>query len=339
MVMTRHSHNDAGKPMTLFIVLSLSLWVIANTEAQEKTIRPDNMACPVTANLFPEQVRRTDFIRFIFPAGAIPRRISIALTHPDKKDLSIEYRWVGNGNWGAQTGVFVANGEGKTDCFFLGYHARIPENVPCNEFVLYIPEIISIKEIAFSNLPSEKPIVQCPMPELEQEINEAYVACGVNPKDESKALLLIQLLEKITPRYDCRRSFDSEPVPAWWMASIWASDRWIEYLYHKVLEGNADALRVYVKFFETSDGGIAEVMSEQMWGILKDRPLLILENWAGIKENRKWILMCRPSPRFGGSNDISRMIAIYEDIAGEEQKFKSACDEIISILSKKGLAE
>jgi hypothetical protein len=163
MVMTRHSHNDAGKPMTLFIVLSLSLWVIANTEAQEKTIRPDNMACPVTANLFPEQVRRTDFIRFIFPAGAIPRRISIALTHPDKKDLSIEYRWVGNGNWGAQTGVFVANGEGKTDCFFLGYHARIPENVPCNEFVLLFRRSLASRRSLFPTCRQRSPScsVQC----------------------------------------------------------------------------------------------------------------------------------------------------------------------------------
>jgi len=331
----RHFRTDARKRRFLFIALWFSLCVIASLEAQEKTLRPNDLACPVTANLYPELLRRTDFIRFIFPADAVPRRISIALINPDNKDISIEYRWVGNGKWGIKTGFFVANGEGKTNCFFLGYHTGIPENIPCKEFILFIPEKILAKEIAFSSLPSEKPIVLCPMPELEQEINEAYVACGLNPKDESKASLLIQLLEKITPRYDCRRPFDSEPVPAWWMASKGASDRWIDYLYHKVLENNADALRVYVKFFETSDGHIAEEMSEQMWRILKDRPLLILENWNGIEVNKKWVLMCRPWPSQGGSPLISEMIEIYKDIARKEPKYKSACDDIISLLNEK----
>jgi hypothetical protein len=332
MAMATHSHNDACKPRTLFIVLSLSLCVITSLEAQEKTVRPDDLACPVTANLFPEQVRTTDSIKFIFSNGAIPRRISIALINPENKDISIGYRWVGNGLWGVQTGIFIANGEGKTDCFFLG--SRIPENVACKEFVLSIPENIRVKEIAFSNLPSEKPIVLCPMPELEQEINEAYGACGLNPKDESKASLLIQLLEKITPRYDCRRPFDSEPVPAWWLANHEAPWRWIDYLYHKVLENNADALRVYEKFLATSDGAVAEIMSEQMWGILHDLPLFILENWTGIEDNKEWVLIARPWPS-QGSVEINNMIEIYGDVARRKPKYKAACDEIISILSEK----
>jgi len=334
----RHFRTDARKRRFLFIVLWSSLCVIASLEAQEKTLRPNDLACPVTANLYPEQLRRTDFIRFIFPADAVLRRISIALIDPDNKDISIEYRWVGNGKWGIKTGFFVANGEGKTNCFFLGYHTGIPGNVPCKEFILFIPEKILVKEIAFSSLPSEKPIVLCPMPELEQKINEAYVACGLDPKDESKVSLLIQLLEKIAPIYDCRRPFDFEPVPAWWLANHDAVWRWTNYLYQKVRENNADALRVYEKFLATSDGAFAEVMSEQMWGFLHDRPLFILDNWSGIENNKDWVLKARPWPS-QGNTEIGEMIQIYRDIACKEPKYKSACDEIISILNEKDSVE
>jgi len=333
MAMTRHPHNDAGKATTLLIVLSLALCVIASTEAQEKMVLPDDLACPATANLFPEKSRDPDFIRYVFPNNAIPRRVSIALVQPEGKEVPIRFSWIGAiRGWGECSGYFVVKGDGNPNCFFLDYQwTGIPGNIPCKEFNLRIPEDIGVKEIAFSSLPSEKPEVLCPMPELAQEITNAFVDCQLNPEDESKSLILIQLLEKATPKYDCRGG-GSVPVPAWWLVDNQITDDWVHWLYRKALEKNTSALRVYVKFVDTSSGYVAEYMHDQFWVILHDLPFFILDNWAYIKEYKESILASRElqSP----ANNIE-MINIYSDIARKEPRFKSACDEIISILNGK----
>jgi hypothetical protein len=270
----------------------------------------------------------------------------MALVHPEGKEIPVRFTWVPArdphvpfANWGERTGVLVANGTGKTDCFFLGWEETdIPGNAPCKEFVLVIPEDIIVKGISFSSLPSEKPQVLCPMPELEKEIEQAFGDCSRNPRDKGKALVLIRLLERTTPSYDCRRSYDTRPVPAWWLAYHEAPWRWVDYLHDRVLENNGDALRVYQKFLASSDGAYAEVWAEEMWGILHDRPLLVLENWTGIEDNRDWLLVARPWPAQGESR-IGEMVEIFRDIASKEPKYKPACDEIISILSKKSQAE
>jgi hypothetical protein len=322
---------------SLLIGSFFSLLVITSPEAQEKPVRPDESACPVRANLFPEQIRRTDFIRFIFREGnAFPRRISLALIHPQKEGMFIEYRWTGDRK--VRSGTLAANGEGRIDCFFLGIEA-IAEDDFCKEFILFIPEEIIVNEIAFSSREVEQPQILCPMPGLAEDIEKAFSDCVLYPRDESKTLRLIQLLEKTTPKYGCRRAFDSRPVPAWWLAGSDAQWRWIGYLYDSILENNSEALRVFTKFLTTSDGAFAEVISEQLWGILWDRPLLILENWTGIEPNKEWVLMCRPSPYLGGRDEVGNVIAILKDMSNKEPKYKSACEEIISILSEKSNAD
>jgi hypothetical protein len=332
----RHPSKDTSRRWSLLLSLTLILGLVTSLKAQGNVLRPSKNACPVTANLFPEQRRRTDFIRFLFPNKSIPRRISIALAPSENLDSPIEFRWTGEEDWGVVTGFLTVNGEGRTDCFSLAWrNTSVPENVACKEFILFIPESIQVKEIHFSSLPSEQPQVLCPMPELEQEINEAYKAWGADPKDANRSSRLIGLLERITPKYDCRRSFDSEPVPAWWLADHESKWLWIDFLYNRILDNDPDALRVYVKFYDDSSGAIAEVMSENLWTIFKDRPLLILENWSMIKDDPEWPLMYRPWPP-SGSISINGMVEIYSDIAIKEPKYRSACDEIISILSEKG---
>jgi hypothetical protein len=334
--------HNTSRYGTLLTVLALSsLSIIPALEAQGKTVRPNELACPVTANLSPEQSRIGDSIRFVFPDGSIPRRISMALVHPEGKDIDVRFTWAGANeprvpyvNWGKRTGVLVINGTGKTDCFFLGWRETdIPENVPCKEFALVVPESILVKEISFSSLPSEKPQVLCPMPELVREIEQAFEDCKRNPQDMNKTQVLIQLLEKATPRYDCRRSYDSRPVPAWWLGDhdAW---RWVDYLLDRVLKDDGDALRVFEKFLASSDGAFAEVWSEEMSEILRNKPLLVLENWTGSEDNRMAVGMARPWP-LHGNPEIDHLIEIYRDIAAKEPKYKSACDEIIRILDEK----
>jgi len=74
---------------------------------------------------------------------------------------------------------------------------------------------------------------------------------------------------------------------------------------------------VCVKYYDNSSGAIAEVMSENLWTIFKDRPLLILENWSVIKDDPEWPLMYRPWPP-SGSISINDMIEIYQDIASND---------------------
>ncbi len=133
----------------LSAILAFSIGVIG----QEKTIRPDEAACPVTANLFPKQVRRFDFIRFIFPTTDFPRRISLVLIHPQKERISIDYRWVGNRL--TRDGILVADGDGRTDCYFLGYEG-IAEDDYIKEFILWVPENVIVKEVVFSSREREK---------------------------------------------------------------------------------------------------------------------------------------------------------------------------------------
>jgi hypothetical protein len=322
----------------LLIILSLPISIIA----QEKTVRPDELACPVTANLSPDQSRFGNSFSFVFPDGSILRRISMALTHPEGKDIAVRFTWVPAkdphvplANWGESRGILLANGIGRTDCFFLGWEETdIPENVPCKEFVLDVPEGVLVREVSFSSLPSEKPQVLCPMPELEREIEQAYSDCQANPQDKGKSLLLIQLLEKATPRYDCRRSYDSQPVPAWWLANHEAPWRWVNYLLARIRKDDGDALRAYQKFLASSDGVYAEEWREDMRQVLGNKPLLVLENWTGSEENRVAVGMAGPFPSQGDSH-IDNIIGIYRDIALKEARYKSACEQIISILSKK----
>jgi len=332
MGIAMHPRKHASRLGSILLALPLILGIIIILEAQDNALRPSKDACPVTANLFPEQRRRTDFTRFIFPDGAIPRRVSIALANPEKKDFPIEFRWTGEERWGVLTGFLMVNGEGRTDCFSLE-NTGIPANVACKEFILFIPESIPVTEIYFSSLPSERPQELCPMPELEPEINEAYKAWEAEPKEVSRSSRLTHLLERITPKYDCRRSFDSEPVPAWWLADHESPWRWIDFLHNRILDNDPEALRVYVKFYDNSSGAFAEVMSENLWAIFKDRPLLILENWSMIKDDPEWPLMYRPWPP-SGNISINEMIEIYQDIAVKEAEYRAKCWEIIFILTE-----
>jgi hypothetical protein len=269
------------------------------------------------------------------------RRISIALLTPDNHKAGVEFTWKGRKDtqppyldWATYRGFFEVRGDGNSNCFFLslGYLADIPENISCKEFRLETPEGVEVKEVTFSSLPSEIPLKKCPMPELEKAINQALDECRSNPRDDQRTLHALQSLEKAVPSYDCRRSYDYEPIPAWWMASYQVMDNWIGYLYKKVRENNKYALKIYVEFLNASDGDIAEEMDDQIWTILHDRPMFVLENWERIKDYRDRVLGSVYMQPYG--SDVE-MIKIYREVARKNPRYKSICEEIIGILEKK----
>lgn len=323
--------------------------------AEEQKCFPSEYACPVTPNLFPELEKTADALRYIFPENAlefpinkvgdiksVARRISIALVTADRKDCEVVFKWIGavfagirdspRIDWGVHSGILVVKGDGNPHCFFLGSSAGLPSNTPCKEFDLTLPPGVEIKQVSFSNLGGEYVSRNCPMPELEKEINSAYVDSRLTPQDDAKASLFLHLLEKAIPKYDCVGKGGGKPVPAWWLVNRQTQDNWRLYVYDKVEENNKLAFKVFVELLDTAGAHAGEMMCEVTWKMLHDRPLFILECWESVREYRERILECRwlESPE---SN--IKMIKVYREIGLNEPKHKPACDEIIEILQKK----
>ena len=70
---------------------------------------------------------------------------------------------------------------------------------------------------------------RCPFPEIYVETDRSYHECANGQKGASCELFL-KKLEQILPRYDCKRSFDTSPVPAIWLFGA-ASKDYIVLLY------------------------------------------------------------------------------------------------------------
>jgi hypothetical protein len=80
------------------------------------------------------------------------------------------------------------------------------------------------------------------------------------------------------------------------------------------------------------DGVISEVMADQIEKVMRDRPLFILKNWPHIRSYKRNILAGR---YLWGPGEGALILDIYSRIAAKEPKYKSGCEEIIRILSKK----
>jgi hypothetical protein len=101
-----------------------------------------------------------------------------------------------------------------------------------------------------------------------------------------------------------------------------------------VEDANESALRVFAGMFDKADGHVSEIMADQIWKVMHDKPIYILKVWPDIRGYRRNIVLI--SCGLQDIDDVHGMIEIYRDIAIKKPKYKSACDEIIKILSKKG---
>jgi hypothetical protein len=317
------------------VCLCLAIWQ-AKAQEQEylKAQRPSKFACPVTANLFPRQERSGDILRFVLPEEirieTSPRRISIALISADGKDVEIEYGWF---DYRAHSGSFIVKADGSRNCYFLDPRAGY---IACSEFSLKIPPGIDVKEVLFSSSGGEYISRNCPMPELGEEIKKAYEESRLSPQDAAKTSRFIALMERALPEYDCVQKTGRGPVPAWCLideANLETIIDLIQYLYWNVEDANESALRVFAGMFDRADGVISEIMADQIWKVMHDKPLFILKVWPDIRNYRRNII---DSCGLQDIEEAHKMSEIYRDIAGREPKYKSACDEIIRILNKRG---
>jgi hypothetical protein len=340
MGIARHPSKHTSKPWSLLLALTLLPGVVTSLEAQDKAIRPNKYACPVTADLFPEQQRDGAKLRFIFPEdlGRIPeaRRISIATLTPETKDIEIAFVWIAVSAWPRESvvsGTFFVKADGSPNCYFLGSSAGLPLQVPCREFILTIPPGIEVKEVLFSSLGGEYISQDCPWPALEKEIREAFKEIRASPQDKSITSRFLSLLEEALPESDCVPKDGGDPVPALLLGELDDIWKWIDHLYLEVDRTNDHALRVFAEIYNIlGDGVLAEVMDDQIWHVLRNRPRFILRKWDGIKNHRRNILASR---RLQDPESIDEMIGIYRDISIKEPKYRTACEEIIGILSEK----
>jgi hypothetical protein len=75
----------------------------------------------------------------------------------------------------------------------------------------------------------------CPYPDQYIEIDRAYHECKNGwVKTESSCSLFVEKLPLLFPRYECMRSFDTDPVPAIWLFGA-AGEDYIEMLYQLAL--------------------------------------------------------------------------------------------------------
>jgi hypothetical protein len=214
----------------------------------------------------------------------------------------------------------------------LGIEANIPENIPLKEFRLQLPTGVHLKELSFSSLPSELVSVTCPMPQLEKEIKKAFRDWQSHPEDEDLAQKLIGLLQKTIPRYDCRRAMDYKPVPAWWLADDETIANSIGFMKALLDAKSASVLRLFMEFYDTSDGYIAVGLAGQIMKMLNSDPMFILMNWDVLKEYKESIFGVRYIIK---SDDVAKLTTLFLDIGLAEPNFKSICEEIIEGLRKK----
>jgi hypothetical protein len=251
--------------------------------AADKQFYPDPLACPVNEYVIPKEIiashgrdiledlvtgkagikwnaqKDQNEIRLIFNKNTVIRRFQINL-EGNNNDLHIPIKviWAPQDSmWGNITRYFYVKPNGQTQCFFLGYLADIPENVAVHEIAFNLPAEIVLEKLSVSEKPSEVVMVSCPMPQLGEKIKIAYDKVIKNPSDINKERAFIILFEKSLYKYDCLRSYDYKPVPAWWLCDHEDVDKWLRLLSQmKSLE--AKKLFGSDLFRETLDGEYAE---------------------------------------------------------------------------------
>ena len=237
------------------IILCLMVLILTSTGTQakspEKRVRSNPNACPITTTTIPEQViadhdvevltaivsgiasgmdhvtwqasPRGDRIRFLFPEfqdWVVIHRLGIAISSGgEKQSHTIHFTWVPVGKvHGTHSGSFKITTDQGLQCFFLVGYAGIP-GFEVREFVLELPPKVEIHSLLFSEKSHDGKSVSCPAPDLFNAVTSAYQDSVSHPEDNGKMSTFIELLKKAMFKYDCRRTFDYEPVPAWYLCS------------------------------------------------------------------------------------------------------------------------
>ena len=80
---------------------------------------------------------------------------------------------------------------------------------------------------------------ECPFPEKYIEIDRAYHQCANGQvRKGASCELFIDSVPALLGKYDCKRSFDTQPVPALWLFDAAAED-YIQLIYQMASKSNS----------------------------------------------------------------------------------------------------
>jgi hypothetical protein len=172
---------------------------------------------------------------------------------------------------------------------------------------------------------------ECPMPGLEEKINETLDKYRRSPEKEFLIKHLIRLLSITIPSYNCRRDYDKEPVPAWWLAKDDSIAKWFSFLLERVERSDDSALILLLRFFVSSDGYFKEGLAYRLIDILLNQPTLVLDCWINMRAYDEKLAEIKA---FLTAQETARIIDIYQNVGLKDKTLKQKCDEIIGFIKK-----
>ena len=107
-----------------------------------------------------------------------------------------------------------------------------------------------------SSLASGAQPAKCPAARLLPEFDATYHECGRGVENGS-CKRFVAIFRELLPKYDCRRQFDTEPVPAAWIVDSAALEDYVRLL-SELRTPDARALFGSKEFREILDGALAE---------------------------------------------------------------------------------
>jgi hypothetical protein len=118
-----------------------------------------------------------------------------------------------------------------------------------------------------SSLANAAQPAKCPAGRLLPEFDAAFHECGRGFENGS-CKRFVAIFRELLPKYDCRRSFDTDPVPAAWIANSAALEDYVKLL-SELRTADARELFGSKAFREILDGALAEDYGEKSRAVEK----------------------------------------------------------------------
>lgn len=253
----------------------ISLSLIYSPAVDAKVYQPSKSACPLESGIPLHNVnvsKTPNGTTYKFGSEVVVRRVEIIAARSGK-DISkasteVSFTWTPNDpSWGKKSGAFAVSAYEKSHCYFLGHQADLPENVSVKELAFSVPDGAVIKKITLAETPSDRKMITCPKRDVFSEVESRYEFAIKQPDSEVGIERFVSAFAKLFDRYDCRRNFDYEPVPAWWLCeepkneysgcSESQIEKWLAFL-AATKHPTARKLFGSEKFRSTLDGAYAE---------------------------------------------------------------------------------
>lgn len=195
--------------LSLFFI---SLVIVPHAYAERVLMLPKSNDCPIAKPFTPEPHIQSDSkeYRVVYPMsddGYKVERIQISASEPTE----LEIIWTAE-TWNPVT-VNVSVSSEKPQCFFGS--PWIPANVPAKQIEIRAQKPVKGLAVSFSDVPWDK-AGNCSAQQICPTLVKNMNACKLD-KDSKDCGYFIDSLHDLALQKECRRSFDTEFVPAIWL--------------------------------------------------------------------------------------------------------------------------